>query len=182
VKPNKKTSATALSAIALLIQIALPPRILAEHRDPAAAQWNVKVEKVDAGDVNLESAFQVAIYENLLVELSKTRTFKHVFRSGDHNTDSLHDLLILKTKVESYTPGSETKRAVTTVAGATKLKVLSQLCTPDGQVVLERTVTGNVRFFGGNLRATHNLASHVAATIQHSTLPAASVSASPAGE
>jgi len=145
VKPNKKTSSTALSAVALLIQVALPPSILAEHGDTAAPQWSVKGEKIDAGDVNLESAFQVAIYENLLVELSKTRNFKHVFRSGDRHTDSLHDLLILKTKVERYTPGSETKRAVTTVAGATKLKVLSQLCTPEGHVVLERTITGNVR-------------------------------------
>ena len=82
----------------------------------------------------------------------------------------LHDVLILKTKVQGFTPGSETKRAVTTVAGATKLKVLSQLYKPDGQVVLERSIDGNVRFFGGNLRATHNLAHHVAAAIKQSAL------------
>jgi c-di-AMP phosphodiesterase-like protein len=51
------------------------------------------------------------------------------------------------------------------------LKVLSQLCTRDGQVVVERSVDGNVRFFGGNLRATHNLARNVAMAIQQSTLP-----------
>jgi hypothetical protein len=69
------------------------------------------------------------------------------------------------------TPGSETKRAVTTVTGVTKLKVRNQLCTKDGQVVLERVVDGNVRFFGGNLRATHNLARNVANALKQATLP-----------
>ena len=73
--------------------------------------------------------------------------------------------------LQKYSPGSETKRAVTTVAGATKLNVKSQLCTADGQVVMERIVNGNVRFLGGNLRATHNLAHNVAAEIQKSNLP-----------
>jgi len=74
--------------------------------------------------------------------------------------------------VEEYTPGSETRRAVTTVSGATKLKVKSQLCTREGHVVLEHELHGNVRFLGGNLRATHNLAHNVAGTIKQSTLPA----------
>lgn len=180
-KANKKTSATVLSAVALLIQTALPPRVLGEDKHASVPQWSVRVEKVDAGDVTLEPAFQVAIYENLLVELSKAKNFKQVFRSGDRNTNGVRDLLILKTKVQSFTPGSETKRAVTTVAGATKLKVLSQLSTPDGQIVLERSVAGNVRFFGGNLRATHNLAHNVVAAIQRSTL-APPVASAPSGE
>ncbi|MBV9225594.1 MAG: hypothetical protein JOY85_16305, partial [Acidobacteriaceae bacterium] len=66
---------------------------------------------------------------------------------------------------------SETRRAVTTVSGATKLKVRSQLCTREGQIVWERALNGNVRFFGGNLRATHNLARHVASAVKQSTLP-----------
>jgi hypothetical protein len=51
------------------------------------------------------------------------------------------------------------------------LKVRSQLCTREGQIVLERVLSGNVRFFGGNLRATHNLARKVADAIKQSTLP-----------
>jgi len=137
----------------------------------AGAQWSVQVDPVSAGDVNLDPAFRVAIYENLLVELDKTKQFKQVFRSGDRRANETPGVLILKTTVENFTPGSETKRAITTVAGATKLKVRSQLCTPDGKVPLEKVVDGNVRFFGGNLRATHNLAQHVAATIKRSTLP-----------
>jgi len=151
--------------IALLSTLAaLPPRLLAQT-------WSVQVDKIDPGDVNIEPAFRVAIYENLLVELAKTKQFKQVFRGGDRNAAG-PEVLILKTTVQKYTPGSETRRAVTTVSGATKLNVRSQLSTRDGKVVLERVVDGNVRFFGGNLRATHNLARNVAETLKKSELPA----------
>jgi hypothetical protein len=80
-------------------------------------------------------------------------------------------LLVLKTTVEKYTPGSETRRAVTTVSGATKLTVRSQLLTREGRIVLERTVDGDVLFFGSNLRAAHNLARNIAKTIKDSSLP-----------
>ena len=58
---------------------------------------------------------------------------------------------------------------MTTVSGATKLTVRSQLVTREGKVVLERTVNGEVRFFGSNLRATHNLARNIAKTIKQSS-------------
>jgi hypothetical protein len=70
-----------------------------------------------------------------------------------------------------YTPGSETRWAVTTVSGSTKLNVRVQLVTREGQVVEEHVVDGNVRFIGGNLRATHNLAHNVAGTLKKSPLP-----------
>ena len=170
-KANRKIHAAVGVFVGLLMLTASGPRLLAES-------WSVQVDKVDPGDVNIEPAFRVAIYENLLVELAKTNQFKQVFRGGDQ-TASGPDLLILKTTVQKYTPGSETRRAVTTVSGATKLNVRSQLCTPDGQVVLERVVDGNVRFFGGNLRATHNLARNVAETFKKAELPAHSL---PVGE
>jgi hypothetical protein len=133
--------------------------------------WSVQVSKVDPGDINLAESFQIAIYENLLHELSKTKRFEQVLRDGDRRSTGLPNLLTLKTKVDKYTPGSETERAVTTVGGATKLTVRTELCTPDGAVVLERTISGNVRFMGNNLRATHNLARNVAKFIQKSSLP-----------
>ncbi len=139
--------------------------------------WSVQIDQIDPGNVNIEPAFRIAIYENLVDALRKTKQFKEVLRSGDRDIDSLPNLLILKTTVEEYTPGSERRRAVTTFSGATKLQVRSQLCTRDGNVVLETLVGGNVRFFGSNLRATHNLARNVANKIQH-TWPIAGPSAS----
>ena len=104
-------------------------------------------------------------------ELNKPKRFKQVFRSGDRSACESPELLVLRTTVEEYTPGSETRRAVTTVSGATKLRVHSQFCNRDGQVILEWVVDGNVRFLGGNLRATDNLARNVANKIRGSTLP-----------
>ena len=174
-KSNKKAYAAVFGVAILTALSGSQPLLPAQH---PAAQWNVQVDAIDQGDVKIEPAFKVAIYENLLDELAKTKQFKQVLRRGDRNANGLQDLLILKTTVEKYTAGSETRRAVTTVSGATKLKVRSQLCTREGQVILERSIDGNVRFFGGNLRATHNLAHNVANAIKQSTLPAATTSAS----
>jgi len=174
-KASKKSSPIVLVPATLLI-LALSPSQLFAGKHPAVAQWDLQVDTVEAGDVNISPDFEVAIYENLLKELAKTKRYERVFRDGDRNANGVHNLLILKTTVESYTPGSEAKRAVTTVAGATKLKVLSRLSTQEGQVVLEHSVMGNVRFFGGNLRATQNLAHNVAKVIEQSTLPAVAVS------
>ena len=59
--------------------------------------------------------------------------------------------------------------------------------TREGRVVLERTINGDVRFFGSNLRATHNLARNIAETIKESAWPsspetAALLSAQPVGK
>jgi hypothetical protein len=156
-------------------ETALPLTLAASQPRPLAQTWSLQVDKVNPGDVEIEPAFRVAIYENLLDEFAKTKQFKQVFRSGDRNAAG-SNVLILKTTVQKYTPGSETRRAVTTVSGATKLNVRSQLCTPDGKVVVERVVDGNVRFFGGNLRATHNLARNVAEAMKKADLPEATLS------
>ncbi len=175
-KTSKNPALKVLAAAILVILPVLP----AQSSDGKASsgsdisivgRWSVQVDKIDPGEVNIEPAFRIAIYENLLEELAKTKHFKRVYRSDDRQAGGVADVLILKTTVQSYTPGSETRRAVTTVSGATKLNVRTQLCRRDGQVVLERIVNGNVRFFGGNLRATHNLAHNVAEKIKQSTLP-----------
>jgi len=134
----------------------------------SGTQWSVQVERIDPGQLDLAHSFQVAIYENLLEELNKTTRFKYVLREGDSKASEIPTLLILKTMVVKYTPGSETQRAVTTVSGATKLTVRSRLVTREGRIVLESTVQGNVRFFGSNLRATHNLARNIAKVIKQS--------------
>jgi hypothetical protein len=175
-----KTSKCNLSidcGIALVaIMLALPSRLpgqTAAAKSPggngtSAAHWSVQVDQVDSGNLGLAYSFQIAIYENLVEELNKTKQFQQVFRDGDVRASEFPNLLVLKTTVEKYTPGSETRRAVTTVSGATRLTVQSQLLTREGKVVLERTVNGDVRFFGSNLRATHNLAHNIAKTMKQS--------------
>jgi len=175
-RPNRHCGP--LAAVILLLGAQLQVSVLsvlaessANGKSGGARPWSVQVDRVNPGDVGLDPSFGAAIYENLLEELTKAEQFKQVFRSGDRNANDVPGLLILKTAVQKYTPGSETQRAVTTVSGATKLNVRVQLVTREGQVVQEHVVDGNVRFIGGNLRATHNLAHNVATTLKKSPLP-----------
>jgi hypothetical protein len=176
-RPNRQRRALAVLVLllgALQLQLFVSTALAESspvRKSGGAQSWSVQVDRVDLGDVGLEQSFGAAIYENLLEELTKTEQFKQLFRSGDRNANDFPSLLILKTTVQKYTPGSETRRAVTTVSGATKLNVRIQLVTREGHVVLENVVDGNVRFIGGNLRATHNLAHNVAVTLKRSTLP-----------
>jgi hypothetical protein len=177
-KTSKCNLSIACGIALVAIMLALPSRLPGQAaaakssggNGASATSWSVQVDQVDAGNLDLAYSFQIAIYENLVVELNKTEQFQQVFRDGDLKASEVPNLLVLKTTVEKYTPGSETQRAVTTVSGATKLTVRSQLLTRDGKVVLERTVEGDVRFFGSNLRATQNLARNIAKTIKQSHL------------
>jgi hypothetical protein len=134
-------------------------------------QWSVEVDRIDPGATTLDPCFSDAIYENLLKELPKSKQFKHVFRSGDQNANNVADVLVLKTIVEKYIPGSETRRAVTTVAGITKLNIRIQMLTRNGRVVLEHSVEGDVRFLGDNLKATNKVAHNAAKILKRSPLP-----------
>jgi len=142
-----------------------------EESVEAGQHWSVLVDRVDPGETTLDPCFSDAIYENLLKELAKSKQFEHVFRTGDLDAKGVSEVLVLKTIVEKYSPGSETRRAVTTVTGATKLKVNIQLIRRNGQVVLEHVVAGNVRFIGDNLRATNKVAHNAATILKRSTLP-----------
>ncbi len=169
---SKRTSLTAVAIAMAVVPSVLPVPALAGNNHGRLPQWSVEVSRIDAGGSTIAPEFKVAIYENLVTELTKAKQFSAVLRSGDRSANGVSDLLVLKTTVEAYTPGSETQRAVTTVTGATKLKVRSQLCTRDGEILLDRVVDGNVRFFGGNLRVTHDLAHNVVKAIRQGTLRA----------
>jgi len=175
-KTTRRSSSIIYVAAIVAIMVAFPAwlpnqtaAVKSSHESSGSAmQWSVQVDRVNPGELEVAYSFQVAIYENLLKELNKTKQFKQVFRDGDRNASDVPNLLVLQTTVEKYTPGSETQRAVTTVSGATKLTVRSQLVTREGKIVLERRVNGNVRFFGSNLRVTHNLARNIAKAMKQS--------------
>lgn len=78
-------------------------------------------------------------------------------------------MLILTTKLEKFERGSQTKRAVTTVAGATKVTVHAQLATRDSQIKVDKTAEGTVRLFGENIKATQILAKNIANLINQSS-------------
>jgi len=108
-------------------------------------------------EIELPAEFQIALYENLVRQLEK-KGFAHVYRDSDRNAANIADLVVLRSVVRGFKAGSERTRQVTTFAGATSITVHCSFTTRDGQVLLEQDVNGKVRFFGGNLRATHDFA------------------------
>lgn len=112
--------------------------------------------------------FRISTYENVIAQVNKTKKFKNVYREGDKRAADAADLVIVNFMPQAYTEGSQKKREVTTIKGATSIKVKVQFTSRDGKVLLERDLEGKVRFFGENLRATYDLAKKVAATINES--------------
>ena len=149
--------------------ILLPKSVLAQTSGKNFTTDAVQIEPVKSNKVAMSPEFRIAIYENLVEEVTKASRFKHVYRSGDRRADDTPDLLILRTKVEGFKRGSEKTREVTTVAGWTHIKAGVQLVTRDGHILMDRQVEGKVRLFGGNLKATHDLAKKVARLIRQAT-------------
>jgi hypothetical protein len=134
-----------------------------------AIPWAIQIEPVSAEEGKLPPEFAMAIYEKLILEVGKTNKFQQVFRSGDRRATDVPNLLILTTKLEKFERGNQTKRAVTTVAGATKVSVRAQLATRDSQIKMDKTAEGTVRLFGENLKATQALAKNIATLVNQSS-------------
>jgi len=140
----------------VLLLVAHP--LLAEKELPAKFKAAaIQVVMVQSDEIRLPAEFQVALYENLVRQLEK-KGFTHVYRDDNRNPPNVADLVVLHSTVRGFKAGSERARQVATFAGATSITVHCSFTTRDGQVLLERDVNGKVRFFGGNLRATHDFA------------------------
>jgi hypothetical protein len=119
-------------------------------------------------DLLIPEDTRVSMYENVILQLIKTKKFQHVYRSGDRSAADVPDLVVLHLIPEAFKKGSQKEREVTTLAGATSIKVKVQFTSREGKVLLEKDVEGKVRFYGENLRATYDLAKKVAALVNKS--------------
>jgi hypothetical protein len=133
-----------------------------EHLSAKINASAIQVEMIQSDEVKLPAEFQIALYENLVHQIEKQRTFQHVYRDGDRTAASAPDLVVLHSTVRGFKAGSERARQVTTVAGATSITVRCQFTGPDAKPLLTRDVKGKVRFFGGNLKATYDFAKKAA--------------------
>ena len=164
-----KTIKTATLLWTLIAGLSAAPMLCAQA-DPVAKSPSsaIEVEIIQPGEINLPAEFQVALYENLVQQLQKEGSFSQVYRDGDRNATGASDLVILHTAVTGFKKGSELERNVTTVGGATSITVHCKFTDKEGKVLLERDITGKVRFFGDNLKATNDFAKKAAkVTSQH---------------
>lgn len=93
--------------------------------------------------------------------MRQSGAFKQVFRSGDRAAAGVPDLVTLHTTVETFKEGSQMKREVTVVLGATKVNVSASVTTRDGRALLDGRIQGKVRFFGENLGVTNDIAKRI---------------------
>ena len=141
-----------------LSTILLSGRALCDEKKPTKINTTgIQVAMIQSDEIAVPAEFRVALYENLIRQLQK-RGFQHVYRDGDRNAAGVSDVVVLHSTVRRFKRGNEMARQVTTVAGATSISIHCQFTTAEGRPLLEQDVTGNVRFFGGNLRATYDLA------------------------
>jgi hypothetical protein len=135
----------------------------AEEQKPAKIKAStIKVEMIRSDEIKLPAEFQVALYEDLIQQLQKKAGFQQVYRQGDRNAEKAADLVTLHSTVTGFKKGNEELRQVTTVAGATSIRMHCVFKDKEGKALLESDVTGKVRFFGGNLRATYDFAKKTA--------------------
>jgi len=131
----------------------------------------VEVEMIQSDEVKLPAEFRVALYENLVQQLHRKGTFENVYRDGDRNAAGRPDTIVLHTNVKGFKQGSERTRQVTTVAGATSIRVHCRFSDTEGHTLLERDIEGKVHFFGGNLKATSDFAKKAASVARGITIP-----------
>ena len=139
---------------------------------PAAGKLSasaLQVERMDPPDnLVVPEDFRIATYENVIRAVRGTKKFPTVYRSGDTRAASESNLVVMHLIPVAFKEGSQKQREVTTVSGATSIKVKVQFTGKDGKVLMEKELEGRVRFYGENLNATHDLAKKVAATVNES--------------
>ena len=137
---------------------------------PKLSASAIQIAMVEAGDIQIPAEFRFAVYERLVQRVRESAAFPTVYRTGDHAADGIPDLITLHTKVESFKEGSQTKRELTTVFGATKVDVTAWVTARDGHTVMNQKITGRVRFFGENLGVTNDLAKRITKLVREAFL------------
>lgn len=135
-----------------------PQAAAAAQATPKLTATAIQIDLLDPGDLPIPPEFRVAVYEYLVAAVERSNKFQHVYRSGNHGAAGGNDLVILKTTAQAFTKGSQKQREVTTVSGATSIKIHAEFTDRSGKVLLEKDLEGKVRFFGGNLDATNDFA------------------------
>jgi hypothetical protein len=166
-KTMKIAGSSAIWILALLLFVPAPAGHAQDNAHPKLKASSIQILMVQSNEVSLPHPFQVALYENTIEQVEKTHKFQHVYRDGDQAASQVPDLVILRTNVYGFKPGSEEKRQVLTVAGSTQIKVHCQFVDKTGNPELESDVTGKVRFMGGNLRATYDFAKKVSHVVSN---------------
>jgi hypothetical protein len=162
---NRNACSIALLSLASISLFLRGAASAEEKTQPKIQASAIQILMVQSEEVKLPIEFRLALYENLVEQIQKVNKFQHVYRDGDSAAAADSDLVILHSNVYGFKKGSEEKRQVTTVSGATSINVHCLFTDKAGKSELAQDVTGKVRFMGGNLRATYDFAKKVAQVV-----------------
>jgi hypothetical protein len=148
--------------IASCSMLAIPLIVTAQSAaKPKLSASAIQISMVEAGDVQIPAEFRYAVYESLVERVRASGVFPTVYRTGDHAADGIPDLVTLHARVDAYKEGSQTKRELTTVLGATTVDVQASVTARDGRTLMDQKIIGRVRFFGENLGVTNDIAKRI---------------------
>jgi hypothetical protein len=128
---------------------------------PKLSASAIQIAMVEAGGVQIPAEFRFAVYERLVDRVRASGAFQKVYRAGDRAADGVKDLVTLHTSVDLFKEGSQTKRELTSVAGATQVEVTATVTARDGQTLMAQKIIGRVRYFGENLGVTNDVAKRI---------------------
>jgi hypothetical protein len=135
---------------------------------PKLSASAIQIAMVEASGVQIPAEFRFAVYERLVERVRESGAFQKVYRAGDRAADGIPDLVTLRTKVDAFKEGSQTKRELTTVIGATKVNVTAFVTARDGHTLIAQSIIGRVRYFGENLGVTNDLAKRITKLVRES--------------
>jgi hypothetical protein len=135
---------------------------------PKLSASAIQIAMVEAGGVQIPAEFRFAVYERLVERVRESGAFQKVYRAGDRAADGIPDLVTLRTNVDAFKEGSQTKRELTTVMGSTKVNVTASVTARDGHALITQNIIGRVRYFGENLGVTNDLAKRITKLVRES--------------
>ena len=124
-----------------------------------AALPSVEVTLPSESVGGIPSAFPVAVYEDLMEQLTQSGLFAHVWRAGDIRRTP--DTLVLHVDIEDWKKGSARGRGLGPFTGATVMKSNVTLEDRSGRRVFQGKVDGAKRTKGESLEVTNSLARRV---------------------
>jgi len=155
--------------VGLCSTLAVPAIVSAQTAGkPKLSASAIQIAMVEASGVQIPAEFRFAVYERLVERVRESGAFQKVYRAGDRAADGIPDLVTLRTNVDAFKEGSQTKRELTTVMGSTKVNVTASVTARDGHALITQIIIGRVRYFGENLGVTNDLAKRITKLVRES--------------